>query len=155
MLLIHGLGDSPYEMRDLGERFAAACYLVRAILLPGHGTVPGDLLGVGYPAWTEATRLGVASFAGQAERLYLVGFGAGATLALDYALEDASPGEGPALGGLVLLAPALASPGGLLRRSPAATSAMARPGPPTASPSCCPTTTRSAIGRSRATPRSS
>ncbi len=111
-LLIHGLGDSPYEMRDLGERLAAACYLVRAILLPGHGTVPGDLLGVGYRAWTEATRQGAASFAGQAERLYLVGFGAGATLALDYA-EGAPPGEGPALGGLVLLAPALASPGGL------------------------------------------
>jgi hypothetical protein len=116
VLLIHGLGDTPYEMRDLGERFAAACYLVRAILLPGHGTVPGDLLGVGYPAWAEATRRGVASFAGQAERLYLVGFGAGATLALDYAqgqVEGESPGDGPALGGLVLLAPALASPGGL------------------------------------------
>ncbi len=115
-LLIHGLGDSPYQMRDLGERFAAACYLVRAILLPGHGTVPGDLLGVGYPAWTEATRLGAASFKGQAERLYLVGFGAGATLALNYAevaAEGQPAGEGPALGGLVLLAPALASPGGL------------------------------------------
>ena len=44
VLLIHGLGDTAYAMRDLGARFAAACYLVRAILLPGHGTVPGDLL---------------------------------------------------------------------------------------------------------------
>ncbi len=116
VLLIHGLGGTPYEMRALGRRFAAACYLVRAILLPGHGTVPGDLLGVGYPAWTEATRLGAASFAGQAQRLYLVGFGAGATLALDYAQASGAgepPKDGPTLGGLVLLAPALASPGGL------------------------------------------
>ncbi len=113
VLLIHDLGDTPYEMRDLGQRFAAACYLVRAILLPGHGTVPGDLLEVDQTAWVEATRLGVASFAGQAERLWLVGFGAGATLALDYALGDARPAD-PALGGLVLLAPALARPGGVL-----------------------------------------
>jgi esterase/lipase len=108
-LLIHGLGGSPYEMRDLGERFAAACYLVRAILLPGHGTVPGDLLGVGHAAWSEAARRGVASFKGKAEKLYLVGFDAGATLAIDYALAE-PPAPGPALGGLVLLAPALASP---------------------------------------------
>ncbi len=113
VLLIHDLGDSPYEMRDLGQRFAAACYLVRAILLPGHGTVPGDLLEVDRAAWVEATRLGVASFAGRAERLYLVGFGAGATLALDYALGEARAAD-PTLGGLVLLAPALARPGGVL-----------------------------------------
>jgi hypothetical protein len=33
--LIHDLGGTPYEMRDLARAFAAACYLVRAILLPG------------------------------------------------------------------------------------------------------------------------
>jgi hypothetical protein len=33
-LLIHDLGGTPYEMRDLARAFAAACYLVRAILLP-------------------------------------------------------------------------------------------------------------------------
>jgi esterase/lipase len=110
-LLIHGLGDTPYQMRDLGERFAAACYLVRAILLPGHGTVPGDLLGIGHSAWTEATRQGAASFAGEAERLFLVGFGAGAALAVAYA-EGEVAANAPPLGGLVLLAPALARPGG-------------------------------------------
>ncbi len=113
VLLIHDLGDTPYEMRDLGQRFAAACYLVRAILLPGHGTVPGDLLAVDHRAWVEATRLGVASLAGQAERVYLVGFGTGATLALDYALGEAREPD-PVLAGLVLLAPALARPGGIL-----------------------------------------
>ena len=41
-LLIHDLGGTPYEMRDVARAFAEACYLVRAILLPGHGTVPGD-----------------------------------------------------------------------------------------------------------------
>ncbi|HSA82626.1 MAG TPA: alpha/beta fold hydrolase [Geminicoccaceae bacterium] len=107
VLLIHGLGDSAYAMRDLAARFAAACYLARAILLPGHGTVPGDLLEVGYGEWIEATRQGVLSFADQAEKLYLVGFAAGGTLALDYALGEHRASD-PALGGLVLLAPALA-----------------------------------------------
>ncbi len=115
VLLIHGLGDTPFTMRDLGERFAAACYLVRAILLPGHGTVPGDLLEVDYRQWIEAVRLGVASFAGRAERLYLIGFGAGGTLALNYAEGEQAP-SGLELGGLVLLAPALAPRNGVIAR---------------------------------------
>lgn len=108
VLLIHGLGDSPYVMRDLGHRFAAACYLVRAILLPGHGTVPGDLLDVDFHQWLAATARGVASLEGAAERVFLVGFDAGGTLALHYALFDQPPPD-LALGGLVLLAPALES----------------------------------------------
>ena len=110
-LLIHGLGETPYAMRALGERFAAACFLVRAILLPGHGTVPGDLLEVGHADWVEATRAGAQSFAGLTERLYLVGFASGGTLALDYALGEPPP-IAPGLGGLVLLAPAIATRSG-------------------------------------------
>ena len=49
-LLLHDLGGTPYEMRDLGRALVEHCYLVRAILLPGHGTVPGDLLGGRLPA---------------------------------------------------------------------------------------------------------
>jgi esterase/lipase len=105
-LLIHDLGGTPYEMRDLARALAAACYLVRAILLPGHGTVPGDLLEVDYREWVDATRSAIASFGEQAERLILVGFGLGGTLAIHYALSTA-PVPDVALGGLVLLAPAL------------------------------------------------
>ena len=105
-LLIHDLGGTPYEMRDLARAFADACYLVRAILLPGHGTVPGDLLDTNYGQWVDATRSAVASFEGEAERLVMVGFGLGGTLALHYALSDA-PAPEVELGGLVLLAPAL------------------------------------------------
>jgi esterase/lipase len=112
-LLIHGLGGTPYEMRALGVRLAAACYLVRAILLPGHGTVPGDLLDLGAEEWLEATRLGAMSLAGVADEVVLLGFSEGGTLALDYALAEDEEGAAPALGGLVLLAPALAPPGGI------------------------------------------
>ncbi|MGH6897071.1 MAG: alpha/beta hydrolase [Geminicoccaceae bacterium] len=105
-LLLHGLGGSPYEMRDLGRALVEACYLVRAILLPGHGTVPGDLLDVDDQEWVQATRLAIASFERKAERLVLVGFGVGATLALHAALLDQPP-PGPELVGAVLLSPAL------------------------------------------------
>ena len=81
-LLLHDLGGTPYEMRDIARAFVKGCYLVRAILLPGHGTVPGDLLEVDYLQWVEATSSAVASFEGEAERLVLIGFGLGATLAL-------------------------------------------------------------------------
>jgi esterase/lipase len=105
-LLIHDLGATPYELRDLGERLARDCYRVRAILLPGHGGVPGDLLYVDHDAWRTAVRQGVASFAGSAAEVTLVGFGTGGTLALDYVLAD--PPEAVPVAALVLLAPAMA-----------------------------------------------
>ena len=107
-LLIHDLGGTPYVLRDLAERLARACYLVRAILLPGHGGVPGDLLAVDYRDWQDAVRLGVASLAGAADDVTLVGFGAGGTLALDYVLSD--PPRPVPVAALVLLAPAMEPP---------------------------------------------
>jgi esterase/lipase len=107
-LLIHDLGATPYVLRDLGERLARACYLVRAILLPGHGGVPGDLLGVDYGTWRAAVRQGVASFAGHVDEIILVGFGTGGTLALDHVLSEQSAPVRTAA--LVLLAPAMAEP---------------------------------------------
>lgn len=106
VLMIHDVNQTPYVMRDLGRRFAAECYLVRAVLLPGHGTVPGDLLEIQFQSWRDAVRRAVASFDDRAENLYLVGFGAGATLALDYVLRSSPPGE-LELAGLVLLAPVI------------------------------------------------
>jgi esterase/lipase len=125
-LLLHDLGGTPYEMRDIARAFAADCYLVRAVLLPGHGTVPGDLLEVDYRQWVEATRAAVASFEGEADQLVLVGFGLGATLAINHVL-SAPPRADPELGGLVLLAPALGTETLLdwLR----ATGRLAQPGP--------------------------
>lgn len=103
-LLIHDLGGTPYVLRDLGQRLAAACYLVRAILLPGHGTVPGDLLTVDRSAWRLAVQQGVDGFAGAAAELDLVGFSEGAALALDYVSRQVPP-EGLTIGALVLLSP--------------------------------------------------
>ncbi|GEO79956.1 hypothetical protein ROR02_00870 [Pararhodospirillum oryzae] len=108
VLLIHGLSDSPFTMRDLGTTLATLperCLLVRSILLPGHGTVPGDLLRVDENAWRAAVRYGVESFADRVDRVHVVGYSLGATLAVDLVL-NAKPTT-PAVASLVLLAPAL------------------------------------------------
>jgi esterase/lipase len=114
VLFVHGLNDTPFSMWDLAGRFAKDCYLVRGILLPGHGTIPGDLLSVGLSDWREAVSRGIATFKGQAERLTIVGFDLGANLALDAALRREAKNEdlrltmpeGVELNGIVLLAPA-------------------------------------------------
>ena len=105
ILLIHGLNDTPYAMWDLAAQFSKACYMVRAIMLPGHGTVPGDLINVGLPAWRDAVAKAVWSFRGEADRLVIAGFDLGANLALDVALDLEFPPE-LELDGIVMLAPA-------------------------------------------------
>jgi hypothetical protein len=79
--------------------------MVRAILLPGHGTIPGDLVNTGLPAWRDAVAKAVWGFRGHVDRLVLVGFDLGANLALDAALDLGLPPE-LELDGIVMLAPA-------------------------------------------------
>ena len=61
VLMTHGYTTSPYEMRDMGEIFYNRVYLVRAILLPEHGTHLDDLLGVKNEAWKAAVDYGIDS----------------------------------------------------------------------------------------------
>ena len=59
ILLIHGLGDSPYQMQGLARHLAGQGFLVRTILLPGHGTVPADLMEVTWESWMAAAEYGL------------------------------------------------------------------------------------------------
>src|SRR5688572_13718977 len=52
-LLLHGLYDSCFSMKDVGHHLLSKNFLVRSVLLPGHGTVPGDLLNVDYREWIK------------------------------------------------------------------------------------------------------
>ncbi len=42
-LLLHGMSDSPYSLRALGEALSQQGYWVVGLRLPGHGTVPSGL----------------------------------------------------------------------------------------------------------------
>jgi esterase/lipase len=88
VLLTHGLSDSPYHMRHLGEFFRRSGFRVIAVLLPGHGTQPGDLLDVRWEDWAETVAYGVQCLADEVDEVYLAGFSAGAALSLYQAHKD-------------------------------------------------------------------
>jgi esterase/lipase len=100
ILFIHGLSDSPYHIRAAARHFQDRGFLVRSILLPGHGTVPGDLLNVTYREWVLATEYGVHQMKLRAENVYMAGFSTGGGLSAKKALHD------PEIRGLVLFSPA-------------------------------------------------
>ena len=101
ILLTHGLTDSPYFMRHLASFFAGQGFLVLVILLPGHGTQPGDLLDVEWREWAKAVAYGTECVALEVDEVYLGGLSTGATLSLYQSLKD------PRVCGLFLYSPAL------------------------------------------------
>jgi esterase/lipase len=101
ILMAHGLTDSPFAMRDMARFFQRQGFYVLALLLPGHGTRPGDLLQVRWTDWVRAHQRLLDLLLAQVERVYAFGFSAGATLSLYQGLLN------PAIRGLFLFAPAL------------------------------------------------
>ncbi|MGY0217126.1 alpha/beta hydrolase [Endozoicomonadaceae bacterium StTr2] len=100
-LLIHGLGDSAYSWRDMAFSLAQQGFETRTILLPGHGSRPGDMLRVSAQQWLEAARQHFAFMRGDNQLpLYVGGFSTGGLLATQLALEN------PDIAGLLLVAPA-------------------------------------------------
>jgi esterase/lipase len=102
IVLIHGLSDSPYHMRSLAEHFRDQGFLVRALLLPGHGTKPGDLTKVTTETWLEATEYVIRGMQSEVDQLFLGGYSLGGALAVHYALLDQQD-----LSGLFLFNPCL------------------------------------------------
>lgn len=101
VLLTHGLTDSPYFMRPLGRIFQDQCFLVMAILLPGHGTRPGDLLEVTWQEWAKAVGFGVDALVREVDSVYLGGFSTGGALSIQRSVHD------PRIRGVFLFAPAV------------------------------------------------
>lgn len=100
ILLVHGLTDSAYAMRPLAEFFRQQGFRVMTLLLPGHGTQPGDLLEVRWQAWAEAVAWGTEQLARDVSEVYLGGYSAGGALAVRHSLLDAR------VRGLFLFSPA-------------------------------------------------
>lgn len=118
-LLIHGLTDSPYLMRSIRDSLKQAypCALIRAVLLPGHGTIVGDTLKMQRDDWKGIVRYGVNSFVAdkQISELYLVGFSTGTSLAINYMKEHpVTTGQVRAdkITGLILLSTAVKAKSG-------------------------------------------
>ena len=101
VLLTHGLTDSPYFMRYLATFFQENGFRVMAILLPGHGTQPGDLLEVSWQEWAKAVAYGTDQLAAEVDQIYLAGYSAGCSLSIYQSLCDHR------VRGLFLFSPAL------------------------------------------------
>lgn len=102
--LVHGLGDTPLMMRDIGKELASRCFLVRAVLLPGHGTRPGDLIDVSQKDWQQAVEFVVDTLKSDVDEVYLGGFSLGGLLAINHAARDAD------VRGVITFSPALYLP---------------------------------------------
>ena len=101
VLLTHGLSDSPYAMRHLAGFFQQNGFRVMAVLLPGHGTQPGDLLDVTWQEWAKTVAYGAYQLAEEVDEVYLAGYSTGATLSVYHSLRDNR------VRGLFLFSPAL------------------------------------------------
>jgi esterase/lipase len=101
VLLTHGLTDSPYFMRHLAALFQQNGFRVMAILLPGHGTQPGDLLEVTWQEWAKAVAYGSDRLAEEVDEIYLAGLSSGGALSIYQSLCD------DRVRGLFLFSPAL------------------------------------------------
>ena len=100
VLLVHGLGDSPYSFMDVAQHLVAQGYLVRTILLPGHGSKVGDLMLPTLKDWQNVVSYHVALLKPKANKLWLGGYSTGANLVTSEALND------DGIEGLLLFSPA-------------------------------------------------
>jgi len=103
ILLVHGLGDSPWTFHDVAQQLAAQGFLVRTVLLPGHGTRPEDLLTVTAEQWQRVVQEQAQALQQDVEQVYLGGFSTGANLVLEYAYAH------PEIAGLALFSPGFKS----------------------------------------------
>jgi alpha-beta hydrolase superfamily lysophospholipase len=109
VLLLHGMSDSPYSLRALGEMLYREGYRVLGLRLPGHGTIPAGLLAVHWEDMAGTVRIAMSHLHKHLDGgpIHIVGYSTGAALALDFSL-DAEAGEVvPMPTSLVLISPAI------------------------------------------------
>ena len=103
ILLIHGLGDSPYYFSDLGRSLQQQGFDVFVLLLPGHGSKPSDLLLPRYQDWQQIVDVYSNQLKARYPEFWLGGFSTGANLATIHTLEQGG------ISGLLLFSPGFQS----------------------------------------------
>lgn len=109
ILLLHGMSDSPYSLREIGETLNASGFWVIGLRLPGHGTTPSGLLSVRWQDMAAAGRLAMNDLVDKVGNapIHVLGYSTGATLALDLALDALDDPSLRMPESLVLISPAI------------------------------------------------
>ncbi|CAA6691328.1 MULTISPECIES: carboxylesterase [unclassified Lentimonas] len=107
VLLLHGLTDSPYSLRLIGERLNQEGAHVIGLRIPGHGTAPSALTVTTWEDMAAAVRVGMRSLKAAVgdQPLYVVGFSNGGALSVRYAIDAIEDPSLPQLEGMALLSP--------------------------------------------------
>ncbi len=109
VLLLHGMSDSPYSLRALGESLHQRGAHVIGLRLPGHGTAPSGLVSFEWEDMDAAVRLAMRHLEAEVgdRPLFLVGYSNGGALSVHYALACLEDDSLPRADGIVLVSPAI------------------------------------------------
>jgi alpha-beta hydrolase superfamily lysophospholipase len=109
VLLLHGMSDSPYSLRGLGQRLNGAGAQVLGLRLPGHGTAPSGLVEVHWQDMAAAINLALRHLRDKLgdRPIYIVGYSNGGALAVHHALESLNDSSLIQPNGLILISPAI------------------------------------------------
>ena len=109
VLLLHGMSDSPYSLRALGQAFNERGYHVLGLRLPGHGTAPSGLRYIRRYDMAAAVQLAMQHLDEQVDGkpVHIVGYSNGAALAVEFALDALEGKTQPVPASLTLISPAV------------------------------------------------
>jgi len=107
VLLLHGMSDSPYSLRSIGQLLHDHGAYVIGMRVPGHGQAPSGLLDVDWKDMAAAVRLAMNELQNKSPGvpLYIVGYSNGGALAVQYTLDSLTDESLKTIDGLVLISP--------------------------------------------------
>lgn len=107
VLLIHGMSDSPYSLRSIGELLHDRGAYVIGMRVPGHGQAPSGLLHTTWEDMAAAVPLAVRELQDNSPGapLYIVGYSNGGALAVNYTLDSLADENLKIVDGLILISP--------------------------------------------------
>ncbi|MDE1465342.1 alpha/beta hydrolase [Spartinivicinus poritis] len=114
VLLVHGLGDSPYSFIDISRTLQEQGFLVRTILLPGHGSKPADLMLPTLSDWQSIVSYHTELMANEVDELWLGGYSTGGNLVTSEAYRNDK------VAGLLLFSPAFQATSDAVKYTPIA-----------------------------------
>ena len=107
VLLLHGMSDSPYSLRSIGQLLHGHGAYVIGMRVPGHGQAPSGLLETTWEDMAAAVRLAMTELHEKAAGVpsYIVGYSNGGALAVQYTLDSLADESLKPVNGLILISP--------------------------------------------------